>query len=65
MHIFDSLLPTMAISTIKYNGNGELDCAKYRIVVLVNLDPHDWNKNDCYAAVLSKMKLRLLTALAV
>lgn len=55
----------MAISTIKYNGNGEPDCAKYRIVALGNLDPHDWTKNDCYAPVLSQMELQLLTALAV
>jgi hypothetical protein len=55
----------MAISTIKYNGNGEPDCAKYRIVALGNLDPHNWTKNDCFAPVLSQMELRLLTALAV
>jgi hypothetical protein len=28
-HIFGSLLPTMAISTIKYDGNGKLDWAKH------------------------------------
>jgi deoxyuridine 5'-triphosphate nucleotidohydrolase len=63
-HIFGSLLPTMAISTIKYNGNGEPERAKYRIVALGNLDPHSWSKNDCFAPVLSQMELRLLTAIA-
>jgi hypothetical protein len=64
-HIFRNLLPTMAISTIKYDGNRNPDRAKYRIVALGNLDPNNWTKNDCYAPVLSQMELRLLTALAV
>ena len=58
-------MPTMAISTIKYDGNGNPDRAKYRIVALGNLDPHNWTKDDCYAPVLSQMELRLLTSLAV
>ena len=36
-----SILPTMAISTIKYNKHGKPKRAKYRIVALGNLDPHD------------------------
>ena len=63
-HLFGNLLPTMAISTIKYDGNGKPTRAKYRIVALGNLDPHDWSKNECFAPVLSQMELRLLTALA-
>ena len=64
-HLFGNLLPTMAISTIKYDGDGKPVRAKYRIVALGNLDPHDWSKNECFAPVLSQMELRLLTALAV
>ena len=64
-HIYGNLLPTMAISVIKYDGNGKPDRAKYRIVALGNLDPHAWHKNDCFAPVLSQLELRLLTSLAV
>jgi hypothetical protein len=59
------LLPTMAISTIKYDGDGNPLRAKYRIVALGNLDPHTWSKEDCFAPVMSHLELRLLTALAV
>jgi hypothetical protein len=59
------LLPTMAISTIKYDGDGNPLRAKYRIVALGNLDPHTWTKEDCFAPVMSHLELRLLTALAV
>ena len=59
-----SVLPTMTISTIKYK-DGIADRAKYRIVALGNLDPHDWKKSDVYAPVLSLLELRFLTALAV
>lgn len=64
-HLFGNLMPTMAISTIKKDGDGKPVRAKYRIVALGNLDPHNWTKNDCYAPVLSQMELRLITALAV
>ncbi len=63
--ILGNLLPTMAITTIKYDGKGNPDRAKYRIVALGNLDPHNWSKPDCFAPVLSQMELRFLTALAV
>ena len=61
------LLPTMAISTIKYDGDGNPLQAKYsRIVALGNLDPHScWTKEDCFAPVMSHLELCLLTALAV
>lgn len=58
-------LPTMALSTIKYDENGLPKRAKYRIVALGNLDPHLWSKTDCYAPVMSLMELRFITALAV
>jgi len=60
-----SLLPTMAISTVKYDEKGAPKRAKYRIVVLGNLDPHQWSKTDCFAPVMSMMEVRLLTAMAV
>lgn len=63
-HILGNLLPTMAISIIKHDGEGKPDRAKYRIVALGNLDPHNWSKTDCFAPVLSPMELRFLTALA-
>jgi len=57
-------LPTMAISKIKRDSQGNPVRAKYRIVVLGNLDPHNWSKSDCFAPVLSAMELRLLLAIA-
>jgi hypothetical protein len=54
----------MAISIIKHDGEGNPVRAKYRIVALGNLDPHNWSKNNCFAPVLSQMELRFLTALA-
>ena len=57
-------LPTMAISTIKRDENGIPTRAKYRICVLGNLDPHPWNKTECFAPVLSAMELRFLVNLA-
>ena len=38
--------------------------AKYRIVVLGNLDPHDWSKSECFAPVMSQMELNLMMSLA-
>jgi deoxyuridine 5'-triphosphate nucleotidohydrolase len=64
-HLYKGIMPTMAISTIKYDGNGVPNRAKYRIVALGNLDPNSWTKQDCFAPVLSQMELRFLTALAV
>ena len=55
----------MAISTIKYNELSHPTRAKYRIVALGNLDPHEWSRSDCYAPVMSLLELRLITALAV
>ena len=62
---YGTLLPTMAISTVKYDEHGSPKRAKYRIVVLGNLDPHDWTKSDCFAPVMSLKELRLLTAIAI
>ena len=64
-HKYGTLLPTMAISTIKYDEVGLPKRAKYRIVALGNLDPHEWTKADCFAPVMSLKEVRLLTALAI
>jgi hypothetical protein len=48
-------LPTMAIATIKYNEHNKPNRAKYRIVVLGNLDYHHWSKVDTAAPVLSQL----------
>lgn len=47
------------------DGDGNPVRAKYRIVALGNLDPHDWSKNDCFAPVLSQLELQLLTVMAI
>ena len=64
-HKYKTLLPTMAISTIKFDEHNKPKRAKYRIVVLGNLDPHSWSKSDCYAPVMSLFELRLMTALSI
>ena len=64
-HLYKSILPSMAVSLIKYDEFGNPKRAKYRIVALGNLESHKWSKVDCYAPVMNLMELRLLTALAV
>ena len=62
-HKVGNPLPTMAISTI--NKNGSPKRAKYRIVVLGNLDNHHWAKSQTYTPVLNLVELRLITSLAI
>ena len=62
--VVGNALPSMALSKIKRDKNGHPSRAKYRIVVLGNLDPHNWESSDCFAPVLSALELRLLVALA-
>lgn len=57
-------LPTMALSKVKKDEDGNPDSAKYRIVALCNLDPHDWSSSDCFAPVLSPLELRLLISIS-
>lgn len=57
-------VPTMVVSKIKYDQHGNPDRAKYRIVVLGNLDPTNWSAADCFAPVLSALENRLLTCIA-
>jgi len=58
-------LPSMAIATIKYDEHNQPKRAKYRIVVLGNLDYHQWSKESTTAPVMSQLELRLLTSFAV
>lgn len=62
--VFGRPLPTMAISKIKTNKRAKPERAKYRIVVLGNLDPHQWQPTDCFAPVLSALELRIPVAIA-
>jgi len=55
----------MAIATIKCDSNNRPKRAKYRLVVLGNMDYHTWSKEETSAPVLSQLELRLLTSLAV
>eukprot|EP00957_Ditylum_brightwellii_P039204 2965252-Ditylum_brightwellii.AAC.1 len=55
----------MALATLKYNENGMPKCAKYRKVLLGNLDPYVWSKADCSAPVMMQLKLRFLVSQAV
>ena len=64
-HIVGPALPTMALSTVKYDEHGKPVRAKWRIVALDNLDPHSWTTNECFAPVLSMVELRFLVSLAV
>ena len=50
---------------VKTSENGNPDREKYHIVVLGNLDPHDWSNRDCFAPVLLSSELCLLIAIAV
>ena len=58
-------MPTMAIAVIETDGNGNPVRAKYRIVALGNLDPHNWQKEDCFAPLLSQLELRFLVTLLI
>ena len=62
--IVGNALPTMAISKVKTDEDGKPERAKYCIVVLGNLDPHNWSNSDCFAPVISPLELRLLVAIA-
>ena len=54
----------MAIFTIKHDKFSELHHAKYRIVILGNLELHHWHKHECFAPILSQFEFRLLSSLA-
>jgi hypothetical protein len=57
-------LPTMAIATIKYDDKNHPKRAKYRLVVLGNLDYHTWSKESTAVLVMYQLELRLLTSLS-
>jgi Reverse transcriptase (RNA-dependent DNA polymerase) len=58
-------IPSMAVLTIKSDGQGDPVCAKSRIVVLGNQESTSWTKSDCFAPVISTLVIRLMAALAV
>ena len=62
--VVGNALPSMAISKVKTDENGKPNRAKYRIVVLGNLDPHNWSNSECFAPVISPLNLRLLISIA-
>jgi len=55
----------MTIATITYDKHNRPKHAKYRLVILVNLDYHTWSKEDTATPVLSQLELHLLTSLSV
>jgi len=58
-------LPSMTITTIKYDEFNRPKRAKYQIVVLANHDYHTWSKESTAAPVMSQLELRLLISLAM
>jgi hypothetical protein len=52
----------MAITMIKYDANNRPKHAKYRLVVLGNLDYKTWSREATAAPVMSQLELRLLTS---
>ena len=61
--VVSNALPSMALSKIN-KIDGVPDRAKYCIVVLGNLDPHNWSSADCFTPVFSPVEFNLLIALA-
>ena len=55
----------MAISTIKYDANGDPFREKYRIVALGNMDPIQWSRSQCYAPVLALAEMRFIVSIAI
>jgi len=55
----------MANALIKYDELNRPKWAKYRIVVLGNLDYHNWSREATAAPVMSQLELWLLTSLAI
>ena len=57
-------IPSMVVQTVK-SVHGVPTRVKSRIVVLGNLEQHNWSKSDCYAPVMPLYQVRLLVSLAV
>ena len=58
-------IPSMCVQVIKQDSSGRLIRTKSRIVVLGNLDPHQFSKGDCYTPVIPFPLVSLLTSLSV
>ena len=48
-------LPTISLATIKTNTKVKPQRAKYRICVIVNLEPTNWSLNEVFAPVLYQL----------
>eukprot|EP00957_Ditylum_brightwellii_P152832 11633331-Ditylum_brightwellii.AAC.1 len=56
--IVGDTLPSMAISTIKYDQDSKPKRVKWRIVALGNLEPHAWSSEEVFAPVMSMLELQ-------
>ena len=59
------ILQIRPLAVLKTNENVKLNRAECRIMVLGNLDKHNWTKHDCFAPVMSQLEFRLLISLIV
>ena len=59
------VLPSMTISTIKYDKHGNLKRVKWRILDLGNIDPHEWTNTEVYDPVMSIFELTNIISLAM
>jgi hypothetical protein len=55
----------MCVLVTKKDEHGNPVCAKSRIVVLGNKDPHHWMKCDCFAPLATYSAVRLLVFLVI
>jgi Reverse transcriptase (RNA-dependent DNA polymerase) len=58
-------IPSMAVLTIKTDGQGDPVCAKSRIVILGNQETTPWSNTDCFTPIVSAPVIWLMAALAV
>ena len=64
-HIVGNTLPNMAISAVQYVENIKPTRAKWRIVALSTLDPHELITEYCFAPVISMVELYFMVSLAI
>eukprot|EP00957_Ditylum_brightwellii_P156039 11876673-Ditylum_brightwellii.AAC.1 len=62
--VVDAALPSMAISTMKYDQDEHPKRVKWQIVALGNLDPHAWSSEEVFAPVMSMLEFHVLVSLA-
>ena len=65
-HKYGQKCPQWPLQLLKSNSQGQPKCAaKYHMMALGNLDPHEWSQADCYAPVMSQQELLFITSLTV